>query len=178
MSPNLPPSCREKRNDYTQINPGMKAITQAISNRSLGHPQPLNSLSEEMLTKRATRSDRGSYYKSITSIWARTQDPKKQYYALPIKPTKGQRWTEEDLLRTAPVDHQTAISAQFYTGSWCLLSVQRPGLLLARLLQRYVPLETGSRHRLPDSARALARLGWSSSVTKVSDWNQHSLCYN
>ena len=41
MSPNLPPSCREKRNDYTQINPGMKAITQAISNRSLGHPQPL-----------------------------------------------------------------------------------------------------------------------------------------
>lgn len=69
MSPNLPPSCREKRNDYTQINPGMKAITQAISNRSLGHPQPLNSLSEEMLTKRATRSVRGSYYKSITSVW-------------------------------------------------------------------------------------------------------------
>lgn len=77
MSPNLPPSCREKRNDYTQINPGMKAITQAISNRSLGHPQPLNSLSEEMLIKRATRSVRGSYYKSITSVWGSNPGSKK-----------------------------------------------------------------------------------------------------
>ena len=127
MSPNLPPSCREKRNDYTQINPGMKAITQAISNRSLGHPQPLNSLSEEMLTKRATRSDRGSYYNSIN--FSLGLEPRIQKSSITLCHSSQPRDSDE-LKKTYSVLRQWTIKQRYLhnftpaPGVCCLCSVQ------------------------------------------------------
>lgn len=59
----------------------------------------------------------------------------------------------KDLPRNVQVDHQTATSAEFYTGFWCLLSVPRPVLLGARPPQRYALPRIGSLLRLRDSVQ-------------------------